>query len=72
MSERALTWIKEERASLQRRLDAMLSGQLRTGQKRQQGGTWVDVDTTAESIMRRRETIDEFDAILAKTPTRQV
>lgn len=40
------------------------SGRMRIGEKRKKDGAWVDVDTTSESIQRKRAHIAELDAVI--------
>jgi hypothetical protein len=58
-------WAVERRIGLEQELDMLQSGRMRTGEKRKQGGAWVDVDTTSESIERVRAHIAQLDAVLA-------
>jgi hypothetical protein len=62
--ENTLAWCREERARLQQQLGQLQAGRLKTGEKRQQGMGWIDVDTTTESIERCERYIAELEAIL--------
>ena len=62
--EIAIRQFERDRADLQRQLDEMLSGQMRTGAKR--GANSPMVDTTEEEIEDTRRKIAEIDAILAR------
>jgi transcriptional regulator with XRE-family HTH domain len=59
-------WAVERRIGLERELDMLQSGHMKTGEKRKQGGAWVDVDTTPESIERVRAHIAQLDSVLCE------
>jgi hypothetical protein len=63
MMDNLLAWCQRERASLQRQLELMEAGIMRTGEHR--AGS-PPRDTTTESIDRVRRSIAELDEILAR------
>jgi transcriptional regulator with XRE-family HTH domain len=58
-------WAVERRIGLEQELDMLRSGRMTTGAKRKQGGAWVNVDTTSESIERVSAHIAELDKVVA-------
>jgi hypothetical protein len=63
MMDNLLAWCRTERVNLQRQLELMESGIMRTGEYR--AGS-PPRDTTTESIDRVRHSIIELDQILAR------
>jgi len=63
LMDNLLAWCRTERASLQRQLDLMEAGTMKTGEHRLGASPR---DTTAESIEDTRRKIAELDDILAR------
>ncbi len=58
-----IAWNKEQQAQLQRQIEMLESGQLKTGEKRP-GSGWVD--TTEADLARAKRHLAEIDALLAR------
>ena len=56
-------WGKEQQAQLQRQIEMLESGELKTGEKRP-GSGWVD--TTDADLERAKRQLAEIDALLAR------
>ena len=66
--EHIVAWCRAERSRLAHQLEELHSGRLRTYEKQAQPPGWLEIDTTAQSIHRRRQYISEFNAIVARFP----
>ena len=60
-----IAWCKEQQAQLQRQIEMLESGELKTGDKHL-GSGWVD--TTDADLERARGQLAEIDALLARYP----
>jgi hypothetical protein len=59
---RFIAWSKQEQGTLQRQLELLESGKVRTGEDR--GDGWVD--TTDQSISRIRKRLAELEELLSE------